>query len=174
MDWLSLDNKTRGMLHWIHLTGAWMWRSWKMHLALAQRPLLWTGRYFFLHLWYMRSLYFLVFCLPYAASSIFSMKSMVPRYLLQPVTSCCCCCCCCSPHNPTGKVFSHYELGAIAALCCKYDCLAITDEVQPSFSSTLLFTWIKKKFHFFPWTSVSFCGHWFESPDFSITKLLCW
>jgi len=45
-----------------------------------------------------------------------------------------------SPHNPTGKVFSHYELGAIAALCCKYDCLAITDEVQPSFSSTLLFT----------------------------------
>ncbi|KAH9561127.1 hypothetical protein CY35_05G003000 [Sphagnum magellanicum] len=34
-----------------------------------------------------------------------------------------------SPHNPTGKVFSHYELGAIAALCCKYDCLAITDEV---------------------------------------------
>jgi hypothetical protein len=46
-------------------------------------------------------------------------------------------------------VFSHYELGAIAALCCNYDCLAITDEVQPSFSSTLLFIWIKKNSNFF-------------------------
>lgn len=34
-----------------------------------------------------------------------------------------------SPHNPTGKVFTKYELEAIAEACCKMDCLAITDEV---------------------------------------------
>ncbi|KAG0571922.1 hypothetical protein KC19_VG054100 [Ceratodon purpureus] len=34
-----------------------------------------------------------------------------------------------SPHNPTGKTFSTNELADIAKLCCKYDCLAITDEV---------------------------------------------
>ncbi|XP_024378374.1 uncharacterized protein [Physcomitrium patens] len=34
-----------------------------------------------------------------------------------------------SPHNPTGKAFSTSELAKIATLCCKYDCLAITDEV---------------------------------------------
>ncbi|MEX1023578.1 MAG: aminotransferase class I/II-fold pyridoxal phosphate-dependent enzyme [Planctomycetota bacterium] len=34
-----------------------------------------------------------------------------------------------TPHNPTGKVFSREELEAIAALCCRYDVLAITDEI---------------------------------------------
>eukprot|EP00246_Nothoceros_aenigmaticus_P018531 TRINITY_DN9727_c0_g1_i1.p1 TRINITY_DN9727_c0_g1~~TRINITY_DN9727_c0_g1_i1.p1 ORF type:complete len:281 (+),score=34.95 TRINITY_DN9727_c0_g1_i1:75-845(+) len=34
-----------------------------------------------------------------------------------------------SPHNPTGKVFSRAELQGIANLCCKFDCLAISDEV---------------------------------------------
>lgn len=34
-----------------------------------------------------------------------------------------------SPHNPTGKVFSRQELSDIAALCHKYNLLAITDEV---------------------------------------------
>ncbi|OMO63940.1 Aminotransferase, class I/classII [Corchorus capsularis] len=34
-----------------------------------------------------------------------------------------------SPHNPTGKVFSIAELEVIAEACCKWDCLAITDEV---------------------------------------------
>ncbi|XP_057865629.1 uncharacterized protein LOC131073245 isoform X2 [Cryptomeria japonica] len=34
-----------------------------------------------------------------------------------------------SPHNPTGKVFSKNELMIIAELCCRMDCLAITDEV---------------------------------------------
>jgi aspartate/methionine/tyrosine aminotransferase len=34
-----------------------------------------------------------------------------------------------TPHNPTGKVLSHAELEAIAALCCRYDTLAITDEI---------------------------------------------
>ncbi|KAL2628509.1 hypothetical protein R1flu_013195 [Riccia fluitans] len=34
-----------------------------------------------------------------------------------------------SPHNPTGKVFSEDELAGIAKLCCKFDCLAVTDEV---------------------------------------------
>jgi N-succinyldiaminopimelate aminotransferase len=34
-----------------------------------------------------------------------------------------------SPHNPTGKVFSVDELGAIARLCVDHDLLAVTDEV---------------------------------------------
>jgi aspartate/methionine/tyrosine aminotransferase len=34
-----------------------------------------------------------------------------------------------TPGNPTGKVFSHEELTAIAALCQKYGVLAITDEI---------------------------------------------
>ena len=34
-----------------------------------------------------------------------------------------------TPHNPTGKVFSRTELGAIADLCCRNDTLAITDEI---------------------------------------------
>jgi N-succinyldiaminopimelate aminotransferase len=34
-----------------------------------------------------------------------------------------------SPHNPTGKVFTHAELSQIAALCCAHDVLAVTDEV---------------------------------------------
>ena len=34
-----------------------------------------------------------------------------------------------TPHNPTGKVFSCAELQFIAELCCKYDVLAIADEV---------------------------------------------
>eukprot|EP00850_Spirogloea_muscicola_P000902 SM000003S11147 [mRNA] locus=s3:1223506:1225249:+ [translate_table: standard] len=35
----------------------------------------------------------------------------------------------CSPHNPSGKVFTESELAEIAAVCCKYDLLVITDEV---------------------------------------------
>lgn len=34
-----------------------------------------------------------------------------------------------TPHNPTGKVFSHEELSQIAALCQKWDVVAITDEI---------------------------------------------
>ena len=34
-----------------------------------------------------------------------------------------------SPNNPTGKVFSREELGAIADLCQEFDTLAITDEI---------------------------------------------
>ena len=34
-----------------------------------------------------------------------------------------------TPHNPTGKVFSRAELGAIADLCLKHNVIAITDEV---------------------------------------------
>ena len=34
-----------------------------------------------------------------------------------------------SPNNPTGKVFSHAELGAIAEVCLRHDLLAITDEI---------------------------------------------
>jgi aspartate/methionine/tyrosine aminotransferase len=34
-----------------------------------------------------------------------------------------------TPNNPTGKVFSHDELEAIAALCRKWDVVAITDEI---------------------------------------------
>jgi N-succinyldiaminopimelate aminotransferase len=34
-----------------------------------------------------------------------------------------------SPHNPTGKVFSAEELGAIARVCVEADVLVITDEV---------------------------------------------
>jgi N-succinyldiaminopimelate aminotransferase len=34
-----------------------------------------------------------------------------------------------SPHNPTGKVFSREELGAIARLCIDRDLVCITDEV---------------------------------------------
>jgi aspartate/methionine/tyrosine aminotransferase len=34
-----------------------------------------------------------------------------------------------TPHNPTGKVFSRVELEMIASLCCRYDTLAITDEI---------------------------------------------
>jgi N-succinyldiaminopimelate aminotransferase len=34
-----------------------------------------------------------------------------------------------SPHNPTGKVFTHAELSQVAELCCAHDVLAVTDEV---------------------------------------------
>src|SRR6266478_5084246 len=34
-----------------------------------------------------------------------------------------------SPNNPTGKVFSRAELEAIAALCRKWDAIAISDEI---------------------------------------------
>lgn len=34
-----------------------------------------------------------------------------------------------TPNNPTGKVFTHEELRAIADLCIKWDCYCITDEV---------------------------------------------
>ena len=34
-----------------------------------------------------------------------------------------------TPHNPTGKVFTHAELALIAELCCAHDVLAVTDEV---------------------------------------------
>ena len=34
-----------------------------------------------------------------------------------------------SPNNPTGKVFTHAELTAIAELCRQWDVLAITDEI---------------------------------------------
>jgi aspartate/methionine/tyrosine aminotransferase len=34
-----------------------------------------------------------------------------------------------TPHNPTGKVFSHAELAHIAALCIKHNVLCIVDEV---------------------------------------------
>ncbi len=34
-----------------------------------------------------------------------------------------------TPHNPTGKVFTHDELGMIADLCQEHDVLALTDEV---------------------------------------------
>ncbi|HVN63714.1 MAG TPA: aminotransferase class I/II-fold pyridoxal phosphate-dependent enzyme [Candidatus Binataceae bacterium] len=34
-----------------------------------------------------------------------------------------------TPHNPSGKVFSRPELEAIAALCIRFDALAITDEI---------------------------------------------
>ena len=34
-----------------------------------------------------------------------------------------------TPNNPTGKVFTHSELTAIAELCCRWDVLAITDEI---------------------------------------------
>ncbi|MCP4418576.1 MAG: aminotransferase class I/II-fold pyridoxal phosphate-dependent enzyme [Chloroflexi bacterium] len=34
-----------------------------------------------------------------------------------------------TPHNPTGKVFSHEELTLIANLCQKHDVIAVTDEV---------------------------------------------
>lgn len=34
-----------------------------------------------------------------------------------------------TPHNPTGKVFSHEEMSLIAELCCEHDVVAVTDEV---------------------------------------------
>ncbi len=34
-----------------------------------------------------------------------------------------------TPHNPTGKVFSRYELEAIADVCRRHDLIAVTDEV---------------------------------------------
>src|SRR5260370_1987768 len=34
-----------------------------------------------------------------------------------------------TPHNPTGKVFSHGELELIAELCIEHDAIAITDEI---------------------------------------------
>lgn len=34
-----------------------------------------------------------------------------------------------TPHNPTGKVFTHDELAHIAELCIRHGCIAITDEV---------------------------------------------
>lgn len=34
-----------------------------------------------------------------------------------------------TPNNPTGKVFSRQEMEEIAALCLKWDCYAVTDEI---------------------------------------------
>lgn len=34
-----------------------------------------------------------------------------------------------TPHNPTGRVFSHQELEIVARLCCDADLIAIADEV---------------------------------------------
>ena len=34
-----------------------------------------------------------------------------------------------TPSNPIGKVFTHEELEEIAALCCEFDSLAVTDEI---------------------------------------------
>ncbi len=34
-----------------------------------------------------------------------------------------------TPNNPTGKVFSREELGAVASLCIEHDVVAITDEI---------------------------------------------
>ncbi|CAG0972543.1 partial N-succinyldiaminopimelate aminotransferase, partial [Anaerolineae bacterium] len=34
-----------------------------------------------------------------------------------------------TPHNPTGKIYTHDELAFIASLCHEFDVLAITDEV---------------------------------------------
>jgi len=34
-----------------------------------------------------------------------------------------------TPNNPTGKVFTRSELEAIASLCLKHDCYAVTDEI---------------------------------------------
>ncbi len=34
-----------------------------------------------------------------------------------------------TPHNPTGKVFTHSELAFIADLCCRHDAIAVCDEV---------------------------------------------
>jgi N-succinyldiaminopimelate aminotransferase len=34
-----------------------------------------------------------------------------------------------TPHNPTGKVFSREELGAVAEVCSRNDLIAVTDEV---------------------------------------------
>jgi aspartate/methionine/tyrosine aminotransferase len=34
-----------------------------------------------------------------------------------------------TPHNPTGKVYSHAELELIAQLCIEHDAIAITDEI---------------------------------------------
>src|SRR5207247_2632586 len=34
-----------------------------------------------------------------------------------------------TPHNPTGKVYSHSELGLIAKLCIDHEPIAITDEI---------------------------------------------
>jgi len=36
----------------------------------------------------------------------------------------------CSPHNPTGKVWTHEELTTIAALCQKHDVKVISDEIH--------------------------------------------
>jgi N-succinyldiaminopimelate aminotransferase len=34
-----------------------------------------------------------------------------------------------TPHNPTGRVFSHAELALVAELCIEHDVIAVTDEV---------------------------------------------
>src|SRR4029077_18659054 len=34
-----------------------------------------------------------------------------------------------SPHNPTGKVFTHEELDLIARLCREHDLIAFTDDI---------------------------------------------
>jgi aspartate/methionine/tyrosine aminotransferase len=34
-----------------------------------------------------------------------------------------------SPHNPSGRVFTHNELSLIANLCSEFDCVAISDEI---------------------------------------------
>lgn len=34
-----------------------------------------------------------------------------------------------TPHNPTGRVFSRWELEKIASLCLEYDVIAVTDEI---------------------------------------------
>ncbi len=36
----------------------------------------------------------------------------------------------CSPHNPVGRVWSHYELTRIAELCEKHDVIIVSDEIH--------------------------------------------
>ena len=34
-----------------------------------------------------------------------------------------------NPHNPSGRVWSSVELGALAALCAEHDVLVVSDEI---------------------------------------------
>lgn len=45
----------------------------------------------------------------------------------------------CSPHNPVGRVWSHYELMRLGQICQQHDLLIVSDEIH----SDLIYSWVK-------------------------------
>ncbi|SFY34822.1 pyridoxal phosphate-dependent aminotransferase [Streptomyces atratus] len=58
----------------------------------------------------------------------------------------------CSPHNPTGRVWTEAELGAMASLAARYGVAVISDEIHADF--------VHEGYAHVPWTRVAGEGRW--------------